>query len=150
MAKKKKQESKGAPIARGASGLWWFFAKTLGGAIRFIARGARELDPAHQRDGFAFLFFILALVSSAGTWFHSNNLLGRILFSFFYGAVGRIGLIVPLLLLYFAIRLFRVPDERATTGRITIGTLALLLSSTGLIHMITICHTRKRRQWLPL
>ena len=136
MAKKKKQESKGAPIARGASGLWWFFAKTLGGAIRFVARGARDLDPAHQRDGFAFLFFIFALLASAGTWFHSNNFLGRVLFSFIYGSVGRIGLIVPLLLLYFAIRLFRVPDEKATTGRITIGTLALLLSSTGLIHML--------------
>lgn len=136
MAKKKKQEPKGAPIARGASGLWWFLAKTLGGAIRFVARGARELDPAHQRDGFAFLFFIFALLASAGTWFHSNNFLGRVLFSFIYGSVGRIGLIVPLLLLYFAIRLFRVPDEKATTGRITIGTLALLLSSTGLIHML--------------
>ncbi len=136
MAKKKKQESKGAPIARGASGLWWILAKTLGSGIRFIARGARDLDPAHQRDGFAFLFFIFALLASAGTWFHSSNLVGRVLFSFFYGAVGRIGLIIPIILLYFAIRLFRVPDEKAATGRITIGTLALLLSSSGLLHML--------------
>jgi len=37
-------------------------------------------------------------------------------------------------LIYFAFRLFRVPEDSKATGRIIIGTLALLLSSTGLAH----------------
>jgi S-DNA-T family DNA segregation ATPase FtsK/SpoIIIE len=36
----------------------------------------------------------------------------------------------------FAFRLFRVPEDSKATGRIIIGTLALLLSSTGLAHLL--------------
>jgi len=37
---------------------------------------------------------------------------------------------------YFAIRLFRVPDEKAATGRIIVGTLTLLISANGLAHLL--------------
>jgi len=39
-------------------------------------------------------------------------------------------------LIYFAIRLFRVPDDSQATGRIIVGTFTLLLSTTGLAHLI--------------
>jgi len=35
--------------------IWRFFAKILGSTTRFVFRSSRELDPAHQRDGVAFL-----------------------------------------------------------------------------------------------
>ncbi|MSZ34984.1 MAG: DNA translocase FtsK, partial [Actinobacteria bacterium] len=44
--------------------------------------------------------------------------------------------LTPLLLIYFAIRLFRVPDDSKATGRIIVGTFTLLLSTTGLAHLI--------------
>ena len=138
MAKRKKPKSKsgavGRALGRGVSATWRFFAKSLGKAVRFVARGARDLDPAHQRDGIAFLILIAALIASAGTWFHSDNLLGRAVYAVLYGGFGQIGFIAPLVLLYFAFRLFRVPEDSKATGRIIIGTLALLLSSTGLAH----------------
>ena len=138
MAKGKKPKSKsgavGRALGRGISATWRFFAKSLGKAVRFVARGARDLDPAHQRDGIAFLILIAALIASAGTWFHSDNLLGRAVYAVLYGGFGQIGFIAPLVLLYFAFRLFRVPEDSKATGRIIIGTLALLLSSTGLAH----------------
>ena len=138
MAKRKKPKSKSGAVTRafgrGVSASWRFFAKSLGKGVRFVARGARDLDPAHQRDGIAFLILIVALIASAGTWFHSDNLLGRAVYSVLYGGFGRIGFIAPLVLLYFAFRLFRVPEDSKATGRIIIGTLALLLSSTGLAH----------------
>jgi S-DNA-T family DNA segregation ATPase FtsK/SpoIIIE len=138
VAKRKKPKSKSGAVTRafgrGVSASWRFFAKSLGKGVRFVARGARDLDPAHQRDGIAFLILIAALIASAGTWFHSDNLLGRAVYSVLYGGFGRIGFIAPLVLLYFAFRLFRVPEDSKATGRIIIGTLALLLSSTGLAH----------------
>ncbi|CAB4629231.1 unannotated protein [freshwater metagenome] len=39
-------------------------------------------------------------------------------------------------MIYFAIRLFRVPDDSKATGRIIVGTFTLLLSTTGLAHLI--------------
>ena len=122
-------------ILRGLSSIWRLIAKALGSAIRFVFRGAQELDPEHQRDGFAFLIVILALVSAAGTWFHLNNQVGDVIRSGLFGSVGRLAVLSPLIFIYFAFRLFRTPDESRATGRITIGTLVLLLTSTGLVHI---------------
>jgi len=139
VAKKKNRVTLGSilgSIGRGLSALWKFLAKTLGSAIRFIARGARDLDPEHHRDGGALLVLILALAALAGTWFHADNFVGRNLYSLFYGAFGRIGVLTPLVLLYFAFRLFRKPDDSQVTGRITIGILTMLISATGLAHLL--------------
>ncbi len=138
MAKRKKAKNAGvgSAIGRGLSAIWKFFARSLGGAVRFLARGARDLDPAHQRDGFAFLLLILALTATAGTWFRADNFVGRALYSFVYGAFGRIGFFIPLVLIYFAFRLFRLPDEKAATGRIIVGTLTIVLSTTGIAHLL--------------
>ncbi|MEI7476965.1 MAG: DNA translocase FtsK 4TM domain-containing protein, partial [Actinomycetes bacterium] len=90
----------------------------------------------HQRDGAAFALLILAIIAGAGAWFHADNVISRAVYAFIYGAFGRIGFIAPLVLIYFAIRLFRVPDEKAATGRIIVGTITLLISATGLAHLL--------------
>ena len=139
MAKKKtrtKSGGIGSSILRGLAVIWRGLAKYLGKSIRFIAKGAKDLDPAHQRDGFAFLLLILAILAAAGTWFDGGNIIGRALASFFYGGFGRIGIFTPLVLGYFAFRLFHSPQEKAATGRIVVGTIALLLSSTGIAHLL--------------
>ena len=140
MAKRKKAKSKsgavGGALGRGIGATWRFISKTLGKGVRYLARGARDLDPAHQRDGLAFLILILALIAAAGTWFNSENVLGRAVYSVTYGGFGRIGFFAPIVLIYFAFRLFRVPEDSKATGRIIIGTFALLLSSTGLAHLL--------------
>jgi S-DNA-T family DNA segregation ATPase FtsK/SpoIIIE len=140
VAKRKKVKSKSSAVTgalgRGVAATWRFIAISLGKTVRFLARGAKDLDPAHQRDGIAFLILILALIATAGTWFHSDNLVGRAVYSVIYGGFGQIGIFAPLVLLYFAVRLFRVPEDSKATGRIIIGTLTLLLSSTGLAHLL--------------
>ena len=130
-----KKNSVLAAFAKALGGLWNLLAKLFGSSIRFVFRGAKELDPAHQRDGFAFLVLILALISAAGTWFNLNNLVGRTLRAVLFGGVGTIAYLAPIIFVYFAIRLFKSPDEGPATGRITIGTLFLLFTSTGLIHI---------------
>lgn len=116
--------------------IWRFFAKILGSTTRFVFRSSRELDPAHQRDGFAFFLFILALICAAGIWFRFENLLSRATYSFLLGAVGRLAYLIPFIFIYFAYRLFKAPDEAGATGRITIGTFMLLISTTSLTHII--------------
>ena len=142
MAKKKRTTSKGrqgsvfAFIARALLAIWHGIAKALGSAVRFLARGARDLDPAHHRDGFAFLLLIFSLAAFTGTWFKADNVASRNLYALFYGAFGRIGFLAPIVLLYFAFRMFRVPDDKKATARIIVGTFTLLLSSTGLAHLL--------------
>jgi len=140
VAKRKKSKSKtgavGGALGRGLTSLWRLLAKALGSSVRFIARGAKDLDPAHQRDGIAFLILILALIATAGTWFNADNILSRAVYAFIYGGIGRIGFAAPLVLIYFAVKLFRTPDDKKALGRVIVGTIALLLSSTGLAHLL--------------
>ena len=140
MAKRKKIQSKtgavGGALGRGVAAIWRLIAKALGSTVRFLARGARDLDPAHQRDGIAFLILILALLATAGTWFHADNIVSRAVYSFIYGGFGRIGFTAPVVLIYFAFKLFRTPEDKKAIGRIIVGTVALLLSSTGLSHLL--------------
>ena len=140
MAKRKKIQSKtgavGGALGRGVAAIWRLIAKALGSTVRFLARGARDLDPAHQRDGIAFLILILALIATAGTWFHADNIVSRAVYSFIYGGFGRIGFTAPVVLIYFAFKLFRTPEDKKAIGRIIVGTVALLLSSTGLSHLL--------------
>ena len=118
------------------SAIWRTLAKALGATIRTITRSARDLDPEHQRDGIGLLFLITALIAAATSWWHLDNLFGRAAHSFFYGAVGRLAIAAPLLLGFFAIRFFRAPQEKSANGRIIIGSLLLVSSSTALVHII--------------
>jgi S-DNA-T family DNA segregation ATPase FtsK/SpoIIIE len=111
-------------------------AKSLGSSIRFVARGAKDLDPEHHRDGAALFLFILSLISITGTWMRSDAILGRNVYSFLAGAFGSIAVVIPVALIYFAIRLFRMPDDKQGTGRITVGLLILIVSTTGLAHLL--------------
>lgn len=132
MAKRKKA-SKSVLAVLGS--LWRAFAKGLGNTIRFTTRAAKDLDSAHQRDGAGLLLVVIGLAAIAGTWLHSKSTVSVALYSFFFGGFGRIGILAPIVLFYFAIRLFRSPDKKKETARITIGTLTLLISTTGLAHM---------------
>jgi S-DNA-T family DNA segregation ATPase FtsK/SpoIIIE len=141
VAKKKRTVKKSSKsgvlplIGAGLVATWRLIAKTLGSSIRFVARSAHDLDPEHHRDGGALFLFLLSLVSVTGTWMKSENLLGRNVYSFLYGALGAIAIVVPVALVYFAIRIFRKPDDKQGTGRITVGLITLVVSATGLAHL---------------
>ena len=131
-AKAKSRPSIFALIGRALAGTWRFIAKAIGSTIRFLFKEARDLDAAHHRDGLAFLLLIFALLSAAGSWFHLHNPIGRFMNTVLLGSFGKIAIVTPLLFIYFAFRLFKAPDEGRANGRITIGALLLVLSSTGL------------------
>jgi S-DNA-T family DNA segregation ATPase FtsK/SpoIIIE len=140
MAARRKASSKKSAAANGAArgigAIWKFISKTLGSSVRFIFRGAQDLDPAHQRDGIAFLIFILGLISAAGTWFSLDNVVGHGIYAAVFGLIGRLGFITPVIFIYFAFRLFKAPDDSRATGRIIVGTFVLLISITGLLHIL--------------
>ena len=142
MAKKKRTAKKSSKsgvlplIGAGLASTWRLIAKTLGSSIRFVARGAKDLDPEHHRDGAALFLFLLALISVTGTWLQSASFLSRNVYSFLYGAFGNIAVVVPVALAYFAIRIFRKPDDKQGTGRITVGLITLVVSATGLAHLL--------------
>ncbi|MFZ9926672.1 MAG: DNA translocase FtsK [Candidatus Nanopelagicaceae bacterium] len=137
MARGKKS---GSSPARSSTGtlrkIWLAIATGFGNAIRFVLRGAKELDPAHRRDGLGLFVVVLSLIASAGIWFRLENFFGRSIYSVVAGSFGKLGFITPALLLYLGIRLLRTPQESAATGRITIGISTVVIGLTGLLHII--------------
>ncbi|MFE7589471.1 DNA translocase FtsK [Kitasatospora sp. NPDC057512] len=111
----------------------------LGSPIAAIFRGfgdgAKNLHPAHRKDGVGLLLFGLALVTAAGTWFSPQGWLGEGATAVVSGLFGRLDVLVPFLLAAMAIRLWRHPELPEANGRIMIGLSALLVGVLGLVHI---------------
>jgi DNA segregation ATPase FtsK/SpoIIIE, S-DNA-T family len=117
------------------SGLWMALAHTVGAAARAIGRNARDLDPAHRRDGAGLATLGLAIVMVAVTWFHLGGLVGRGLSAVVRGGFGSAAWVVPILLALLAWRYLRHPDRNADTARMIIGWTALIIGALGLVHI---------------
>src|SRR5689334_1835513 len=52
--------------------LWNLLARTVGGLTRGLTGGAKDLDPAHRRDGLGLLLLAGALIAAGGVWWHAG------------------------------------------------------------------------------
>lgn len=110
-------------------------AHVVGGSARRIGRGARDLDPAHRRDGIAFALLGLAVVVAAREWWGLSGSAGDVIHAVVAGTFGVVGVAVPLFLLWGAVRLMRHPDRVDANGRIVIGIGAVVVATAGLVHL---------------
>ncbi|MEU6099790.1 DNA translocase FtsK [Streptomyces flaveolus] len=131
-----------APVQSPTSGvyrlvraLWLGIAHAVGAVFRGIGQGARNLDPAHRKDGVALLLLGMALIVAAGTWADLKGPVGDLVEILVTGAFGRLDLLVPILLGAVAVRLIRHPEKPEANGRIVIGLSALVVGVLGQVHI---------------
>ncbi len=115
--------------------LWLGLAHGVGAVFRGIGQGARNLDPAHRKDGVALLLLGVALIVAAGTWADLKGPVGDLVEILVTGAFGRLDLLVPILLGAIAVRLIRHPEKPEANGRIVIGLSALVVGVLGQVHI---------------
>ncbi|MDF3302598.1 DNA translocase FtsK [Streptomyces tropicalis] len=115
--------------------LWLGVAHAVGAVFRGIGHGAKNLDPAHRKDGVALLLFAVALVVAAGTWADLHGPVGDLVEILVTGAFGRLDLLVPILLALIAVRFIRHPEQPEANGRIVIGLSALVIGVLGQVHI---------------
>ncbi|MFB7503178.1 DNA translocase FtsK [Streptomyces broussonetiae] len=115
--------------------LWLGLAHAVGAVFRGIGQGARNLDPAHRKDGIALLLFGIALIVAAGTWADLKGPVGDLVQILVTGAFGRLDLLVPILLAVIAVRFVRHPEQPEANGRIVIGLSALVIGVLGQVHI---------------
>ncbi|MFP5336332.1 MAG: DNA translocase FtsK [Actinomycetes bacterium] len=131
-----RHQRSGLPLPlRAVRGAWMGTAHLVGGTARRIGHGARDLDPAHRRDGLGFTLVGLAIVVAAREWWGLPGAFGDVVHAVVAGTVGRVGLAVPLLLLGLGVRLLRHPDLASANGRIGVGLTALAVAAAGLTHV---------------
>ncbi|MBB5797922.1 DNA translocase FtsK [Streptomyces caelestis] len=136
----KKAAPKPAPsptggIYRLVRALWLGVAHAVGAVFRGIGQGAKNLDPAHRKDGVALLLLGIALVVAAGTWADLKGPVGDLVEILVTGAFGRLDLLVPILLAVIAVRFIRHPEKPEANGRIVIGLSALVIGVLGQVHI---------------
>lgn len=114
---------------------WLGLAHAIGAVLRGLGRGAKNLDPAHRKDGVALLLLALALIVAAGTWSNLSGPVGDLVTMLVTGAFGRLDLLVPVLLGVMAVRFIRHPEQTDANGRIGVGLTALVIGVLGLVHI---------------
>jgi S-DNA-T family DNA segregation ATPase FtsK/SpoIIIE len=126
-------------VASALGRLLFSLLRVLAGAIGSVSRAAgssaRDLDPAHRRDGLGMLLLAGALISAGGVWWHAGGA-GDAVADLLTSLLGRGALALPPLLALSGIRVLRHPDGKGGRGRLAVGWSALALGLLGVVHVL--------------
>jgi S-DNA-T family DNA segregation ATPase FtsK/SpoIIIE len=122
-------------IAAAIAAIWMELAGGVGFVARLFGDSARELDPAHRRDGLGLGALAAAIITAGAAWWRLGSPFGRAITELVRGSFGAAAWTIPLLFALLAWRLLRHPDKNAHPGRMVIGWTALILGALGIVHI---------------
>ncbi len=122
-------------IVAAIAAIWMELAGGVGFVARLFGNSARDLDPAHRRDGLGLGALAAAIITAGAAWWRLGSPFGRAVTELVRGSFGAAAWTIPLLLGLLAWRLLRHPDKNAHPGRMVIGWTALILGALGIVHI---------------
>ena len=117
-------------------GLWMLVAHGVGASVRGLSGGARDLDPAHRRDGVGLLSLALALVVAVGAWADSAGPFGHGLTHLLRSMIGSGVMVLPLALAAGAFHCLRKPAPDGPRGRVVVGWIAVAVGYLGILDLV--------------
>ncbi|HET6817840.1 MAG TPA: DNA translocase FtsK 4TM domain-containing protein [Mycobacteriales bacterium] len=111
-------------------------AHTVGSLARHAGGGARDLDPAHRRDGVGLGAAAAALVVAVGAWAGAGGPLGHGITTVLRTLIGSAVMLLPPLLAVVAWRLLRRPSTDEPRGRVVVGWIALAAGVLGVLDLV--------------
>ena len=122
-------------LGRGVAAIWLGLAHAVGAATRRIGKTARDLEPEHRRDGVGLFLFGLAVVCAAAVWWQLPGGLMHGVRTVVTGSFGKVGWLVPLMLVWIGWRNLRDPQTNGPAGRQVVGWVALGLGVLGVVQI---------------
>jgi S-DNA-T family DNA segregation ATPase FtsK/SpoIIIE len=123
-------------FGRGVRGTWNLLAKGIGTLARTVGR-TRELEPEHRRDGLALGLVGLGIVAAVGVWWRAAGPIGAGVEIATRTVLGAGAVTLPLVLTVVAVALMRSEPHPETRPRMVIGTIMVVLSVLGMLHIFT-------------
>ena len=110
-------------------------AHGVGAGARRIGGAARDLEPEHRRDGIGLFLMGLAVVVAAAVWWQLPGGVMDATRTVASGSVGKVGWLVPVMLVLIGWRNMRDPEHNGPAGRQVIGWVALGFGLLGIVHI---------------
>ncbi|GAA2133953.1 DNA translocase FtsK 4TM domain-containing protein [Glycomyces algeriensis] len=142
-AKRKGMDAVPGPLEAlglGLRGLWVGTARSTGWMARSVgkeAATARDIDPAHRRDGLGLFLIAIAIVLACAVWFDVAGPIGERLAFILDWLLGLATRALPVLLVLWGLRVMRQVAPEEAHGRSLVGWTSIWLSSLGLLHLIS-------------
>jgi S-DNA-T family DNA segregation ATPase FtsK/SpoIIIE len=111
-------------------------AHGVGAMARSLGGGARDLDPAHRRDGAGLASLAAALIVALGAWADSAGPFGHHLTSILRLLIGSGVMVLPVALAAGAVLLLRRPTPDAPRGRVAVGWVAIAVGVLGILDLV--------------
>ncbi|CAN5434037.1 DNA translocase FtsK [soil metagenome] len=110
-------------------------ANVAGGTARSVSGSEQDLEAEHRRDGLGLVLISLAFLVALREWWGLSGAVGGAIHAVVAGTFGRVALVLPLVLLYFGLRMLRAPREHVVHHRLVVGVVCLTLAVCGLTHV---------------
>lgn len=104
-------------------------------AFKSIVQGWRGTDAQLKRDAFAFVCLALAVIVALREWFGISGGAGTVIHHTVAGAVGIFSVVVPVVLVWLAVVLFRARKENSSVPHVVVGSLGVAVAVTGLVQI---------------
>lgn len=118
------------------SGAWLGIGHLVGGGVRRIGHDVSDLAPEDRRDGAALFNLALAVFIATFAWWGMQGWFPDAVYAVVNGTFGWMSLVLPLMLMVCAVRLFREPEDSRGNNRIGIGFLIMTFAGSALAHII--------------
>jgi DNA segregation ATPase FtsK/SpoIIIE, S-DNA-T family len=121
-------------VGRGTLAVWLMLAKGAGGVARSVGQ-ARDIEPAHRRDGIALSLLGIAVIIGASSWFAAAGPVGQWVDSGLRVMMGSAVVALPVVAAVISLCLMRTEPDPASRPRLILGATMISLPALGLWHL---------------